>query len=74
MTMPFRPTILATACAAMLLSSCGKPTPDERKELRAKKHENAIKYYKVLANDFVGHKNSDEAARRAAALEAEGKK
>lgn len=74
-----RPAVFVAACAALLLSSCAEKTEEEkaeieRQELKITKRQNAIKYYKVLANDFVGHPKSDEAAQRAAALEAANKK
>lgn len=78
-TMIPRLALLAIVCLTTLIGGCGKKTEaesvaEERDKLREDKRQRAIKYYKVLANDFTSHPKSDEANQRAAALEAQAKK
>lgn len=67
--------IIIAAAFAFAAAGCKEPSEAEkqeakRNELRDKKRENAIKYYKVLAEKYRDDPRAQEALNRAKALEA----
>lgn len=67
--------IIAAAVVALSASGCKEPSEAEkqdkkRDELRELKRDNAIKYYKVLAEKYPDDPRAKEAVDKAKALEA----
>lgn len=67
--------IITAAAVALAASGCKEPSEAEkqdkkRDELRETKRDNAIKYYKTLAEKFPDDPRAKEALERAKALEA----
>ena len=67
--------VLALACAALLLPSCGEKSEaekaeDERTGVREEKRKKSIEYWQTLAKEYPDSPKAEEAKKRAAALEA----
>jgi hypothetical protein len=67
--------LLAPACAALLLGSCGEKSEaekaeDERAGVREEKRKRAIEAYQTFAKEYPDHPKAAEARQKAAALEA----
>lgn len=70
--------ILAAACVAFVFAGCGDPSAgqkneEQRAEIREVKRQEAVKNYKILAEQFPGHEHASEAQLKASELEAKKK-
>ena len=73
------PLALALACAALLLTSCGKQSAaekaeEERAAIREQKRKQAVEFYKKFAREYSDDPRAEDASRRATALDAAKKK
>lgn len=67
-------TILPALCTALLFTSCGEKSEEEKAEeeravLRDEKRKRAVEYYKAIAEQYPEDAKAAEAKQKAAALE-----